>query len=133
MPDQGAERVDSKLVERFICNFGAPMILHSDQGSNFESEVFQEMCKLLDIDETRTTALRPQSDGMVERANRTIEATLASFVDKNQKDWDAFLPFVMMAYRSFIHENTGVSPNRVMFGREVTLPVDLRTLELVAE
>jgi hypothetical protein len=51
-----------------------------DQSSNFESQVFKEMCKLLGLHKTRTTSLRPQSDGMVERFNATIENMLASFV-----------------------------------------------------
>ena len=31
----------------------------------------------------------------------------------------------MMAYRSSIHETTGVSPAMMMFGRELTLPIDM--------
>lgn len=66
------------------------MQIHSDQGQTFESEVFKEICQILGIDKTRTTPYRPQSDGMIERANRTIENMLATFVSKNQKDWDDF-------------------------------------------
>ena len=46
------------------------------------------MCKILCIEKTRTTAMRPQSDGMVERANRTIQNMLSAFVADHQKDWD---------------------------------------------
>ena len=69
--------------------------------------------------------MRPQSDGMVERFNRTIEVMLSAFVSKHQKDWDVYLPFLTMAYRSSQHESTGYSPNRLMLGREISLPVDL--------
>ncbi|GBM15601.1 hypothetical protein AVEN_95241-1 [Araneus ventricosus] len=48
--------------------YGVPMILHSDQGTNFNSALFTELCKLLGILKTRTTALHPESDGMVERS-----------------------------------------------------------------
>jgi actin-like ATPase involved in cell morphogenesis len=44
------------------------------------------MCKLLGLHKTRTTSLRPQSDGMVEKFNATIENMLASFISENQKD-----------------------------------------------
>ena len=77
MPNQEATTVAKLLVEEFLITFGAPRQLHSDQGRNFESAVFQEMCRLLDIDKTRTTLLRPQSDGMVKRFNRTLEAMLS--------------------------------------------------------
>ena len=55
IPDQQAETVASKLVEEFVCRFGVPNELHSDQGRNFESAVFQEMCLILGIHKTRTT------------------------------------------------------------------------------
>ena len=56
-----------KLVSEFICRFGIPHELHSDQGTNFESKVFGKICKLLEIEQTPTT---PQSDRQVERFNR---------------------------------------------------------------
>ena len=64
IPDQEAITVARVVVEEFITRQ-----IHSDQGRNFESLVFQEMCKLLGMEKTRTTALHPQLDGMVERFN----------------------------------------------------------------
>ena len=72
IPDQKAPTVDTKLVEEFVARFGVPLELHSDQGRDFESEVFQKMCLLLGISKTRTTPYHPRSDGMIERFNRTI-------------------------------------------------------------
>ena len=123
--NQKANTVAQKLVDRIVSIFGVPMQLHSDQGRMFESDVFQEMCKILGIEKTRTTPYHPQSDGMVERANRTIENMLSAFVSENQKDWDEYLPLLMLAYRSSIHEATGVSPCEMMFGRHISLPIDL--------
>ena len=120
-----ATHVAEVLVNRFISIFGVPLQLHSDRGSNFQSKVFQEVCNLLGIQKTRTTARRPQSDGMVERANRTIQNMIASYVSDKQDDWDDHLPLLMLAYRSSVHETIGVSPAMMMFGRELTLPIDL--------
>ena len=125
MPNQEAETVANVVVREFISRFGVPRQLHTDQGRNFESKLFQEMCRIMEIDKTRTTPLRPQSDGMVERFNRTLEAMLSKFVDGDQKNWDLYLPLLMMAYRSSVHESTGFSPNEMMLGREVLLPLDL--------
>ena len=50
---------------------------------------------------------------------------LAMFASKNREDWDDLLPTVMMAYRSSVHESTGFSPYRLMFGEECTLPMDI--------
>ena len=86
MANQEVVTVARILVDEFVARLGVPTQLHSDQGRNFESQVFQEMCELLGIDKTRTTPLRPQSDGKVERFNRTLEQMLSAFVAENQKD-----------------------------------------------
>ena len=122
---QEAKYVASKLVNRFISILGVPLQLHTDLGSNFESKVFQEVCKLLGINKTITTVRRPQSDGMVERANRSIQNMIASYISDSQDDWDEHIPLLMMAYRSSVHESTGISPAMMMLGRELTLPVDM--------
>jgi uncharacterized C2H2 Zn-finger protein len=125
LPNQEAETVAKVLVDQFVCRFGAPAELHSDQGRNFESQVFAEMCKLLGIKKTRTTPLHPQSDGMVERYNRTLEHQLAIFVNENQRDWDEHIPLLLMAYRTSTHELTGITPAKMMMGRDLSIPLDL--------
>ena len=67
---------------------------------------------------TKTTPYHPESDGMVEHFNRTLLMMLAIFTGENRDDWDDLLPAVMMAYRSSIHEPTGFSPYRLIFGEE---------------
>lgn len=74
LPNQEAVTVTDVFVSQFFSRFGVPRVLHSDQGQNFESSMFQEVCTLLRIHKTRTTALHPQSNGIVERYNQTIEA-----------------------------------------------------------
>ena len=51
---------------------------------------------------TWTTALHPQSDGLVERLNRTLGKQLAILIAEHQRDWDTHLPFVLMAHRSAV-------------------------------
>ena len=129
--NQEATTVAEKLVSEFICRFGVPRQLHSDQGTNLEltneSKVFAEVCRLLDIEKTRTTPLHPQSDGQVERFNRTLIEMLREKIQQDQTDWDLQLPTCMMAYRGAVHESTGVSPNLLMLGRELEVPLDVIT------
>ena len=125
LEDQKAETVARALVETVVCRFGCPATLHSDQGRNFQSALFREVVRILGIDQTRTCAFRPQSDGMVERSNRTIEALLSAVVEENQLDWDEQLPLVMGAYRSSVHSTTGQTPNAMMLGRETCPPLAL--------
>ncbi|XP_041457543.1 stress response protein NST1-like [Lytechinus variegatus] len=127
LPDQEAETVARVLVEEFICRYGIPKELHSDQGRNFESRLMAEMCKMLGIKKTRTCPLHPQGDGFIERFNRTLLGMVSSLLDPDgeQKDWDERIPFAMLAYRSAVQESTGESPAMMMLGREISLPVDL--------
>lgn len=125
LPNQEAVTVAEVLVREFVSRFGVPMVLHSDQGRNFESAVFSEMCALLGVEKTRTTPLHPQSDGMVERFNRTLESQLSKFVNVHHRDWDQYVPLLLMAYRTSTHESTKCTPAMMMMGRDLRLPVDL--------
>ena len=77
------------------------------------------------IYKTRTTPGYPQSDGMVERFNGTLLNSLAMYTSNHQRDWEEYLHYVLVAYRSAVHESTGVSPTKMMLGRDVWVPVDL--------
>ena len=121
--NQEAITVADALLKHFICFFGVPLQIHTDRGKCFESNVFQELCQFLKIDKTRTTSMRPQSNGNVERFNRTLANMLTMYCEKNQHHWDEYLPQVMMAYRSSVHSSTGFTPNMMTFGREITLPL----------
>lgn len=127
LPDEQAVTVAEVLASEWVCHYGAPQMLHSDQGRNFESEVFQKMCTLFGIEKTHTTPFRPQSDGQVERFNATLQKILATTAERCHWDWDLMIPYAVMAYRATKHSATSFTPNFMMFGREVSEPVDLVT------
>lgn len=125
IPDEKAVTVAHVVATEWVCRFGMPHSLHSDQGRNFESEVFLEMYRLFGIEKTHTTSFRPQSDGQVERFNATLQKILASTAERCHWDWDLMIPYAVMAYRATKHSSTGFTPNFMMFGREISEPVDL--------
>jgi hypothetical protein len=61
---------------------------------------------------------------MVERNIKTIKDMLSTFIDNTQKNWDVYLPLLMMAYRSSVQFMSQLSPCSMMLGREITLLVD---------
>ena len=67
LPHQGSELVAEKLVKEFIAVFVVSLELHSDQGSSFQSELFKELCRPLQILQTKATPYHPTSNGQVER------------------------------------------------------------------
>ena len=125
LPNWTAATTADALLEHWICRFGCPDSLHSDRGTNFESELFTILLKKLEINKTRTTAFHPQSNAACERMNRTLWNMLAKVVNEHQTDWSHQLPYVLMAYRASVHESTGYTPHFMVFGTETALPLDL--------
>ena len=114
----------AQRVQEFCSRFGMPLELHSDQGKNVDGNVMHEVCKVLGVRKTHTTPYRPQGNAITERENAVIKAMLSSYTNSRQDDWDVYLPAVMMAYRSSVHRTIGETPNAMMLGREVRLPLD---------
>ncbi|CAI5693182.1 unnamed protein product [Oreochromis niloticus] len=125
LPDQDAETIVDALVEGMLSRFGVPEVIHTDQGKNFESRVFAAMCEKLGSHKTRTTPLHPQSDGLVERFNRTLAEQLALVTAKHQCDGDSHVPLVLMAYRSAVQDSTSCSPALLMLAREIRTPAEM--------
>uniref|UniRef100_W5LW72 Integrase catalytic domain-containing protein n=1 Tax=Lepisosteus oculatus TaxID=7918 RepID=W5LW72_LEPOC len=103
LPDQSVPAIVDALLEGMFARLGL---------------VFARVCQCLDISETRTTPLHPQSDRLVERFYRTLPTQLAT-----QWDWDLHLPLALWVYRITVQESTGCTPALLMLCRE------MRTLE----
>ena len=124
--DQVTETVAEALLEGFFVRFGCPMEVHSDQGSNFQSGLFNALCQSLQIAKTRTTPYRPCSNGQIERMNRTLLQMVRCFIGGNQSEWDRHIPQLAGAMRASVNRSTGFTANMLMLGREVRLPTDLQ-------
>lgn len=72
VPNHTTLTVADKIVTVFFCRFGTPKQIHSDQGREFESEIFKCICEKLGIKKTRSCSYRPQSSGLVERFYATL-------------------------------------------------------------
>ena len=101
LPDKTAISVADAFFSNIVCRFGMPSVIHSDQGREFENKVMHELCILGGSHKTKTTPYHPESDGLVERFNRTLLMMLAMFAGEHKDDWDDLLPPVMMAYHGF--------------------------------
>lgn len=126
LPDKTTLSVADAFYTQWVVYYGCPYELHSDQGGEFTSDLLAHMCARLRIHKTFTSAYRPQSDSMVERSNRTLQDLLRTVVSSARDDWDDHLPSVVCAYRTTPHDSTGFSPFRMVFGHEITLPIDLQ-------
>ena len=87
-PDQRAIRLVRLITEELLPQFGVPEAILSDQGTNLLAHVMEDVCKLLGITRLNTTLYHPQSDGMVERLNRSLKSMLRKHVAKFGGQWD---------------------------------------------
>jgi hypothetical protein len=125
LPSQSAKDTAQGLVDGFISRMGVPFEICSDQGRNFESKLFSELCKLLHIHKSRTTPYRPSANGQVERYNRTLMDAVRCFIGKSQNQWDLHLQQIAGALRSAVNRHTGFSPNKMVFLHENNTPAQV--------
>ena len=89
----------------------------SDQGTCFMSRVLSSLYKWLNIKRIRTSAYHPQTDGLVERFNRTLKSMLKKLAEVDGKDWDHLIPYVLFSIREVPQASTGFSPFELVYGR----------------
>ena len=82
----------------------------------------KEVEVLLGFHQVNTTAYHPQTDGLVERYNRTLTGMLAKTAEKEGPEWDKRLPYVLFAYRASQQSSTRESPFYLVYGRDPRLP-----------
>ena len=113
-----AEKIAEELVH-FFSRVGIPKEILTDQGSNFQSQLLGELYRLLHVEALRTSPYHPQTNGLVERFNKTLKQMLKKAAANEGKDWDKPIPYLLFAYREVPQESTGYSPFELMYGREV--------------
>lgn len=96
---------------------GLPDTIVSDRGSQFTSEFWRWLCKLLHIDHHLSSAFHPQSDGQTERMNARIEQHLRAYINFAQDDWIRFLPSTEFALNNHDSHVTGLSPFFAVYGQ----------------
>jgi len=83
------------------------------------SNFFIAVMKMLGIETVRTTAYHPQTNGQVERYNRTMATQLRCYVADDPSRWDELLPIITMAYNSQPHRSTGIAQFNLAIPRRI--------------
>jgi len=125
IPNQEANTVSKEFVTKIVLEHGIPEKILTDQGTNFLSEIFKNTCRLLKIDKIQTTAYHPESNGALERSHRTLAEYLRHYINKDQTDWDEWVPYAMFAYNTTPHTATGYTPFELTYGHQAELPTAL--------
>ncbi|CAH8653370.1 unnamed protein product [Schistosoma intercalatum] len=118
--DITAETVAKVFMQNWVTIFGTPITITTDRGAQFESELFNNLAKLLGSNRIRCTAYHPQANGMVERFHRQLKTALISHSNPNQ--WTEFLPLVMLGIRTSVKTDAQCSAAELVFGTTLRLP-----------
>lgn len=124
VPNFNARTTAETFINEVVLHHGAPLKLLSDRGTNFLSDLVQEICQLCDTRKVNTTPYRPLCNGLVEKYNKTLVNNLAMYVNRKGDDWDKILPYAVFAYNSSRQGSTEQTPFYLLYGRQVRLPID---------
>src|SRR5256885_4766471 len=128
-----AETASQFIYEQIICQHGCPQIILSDRGTHFNNKMMKGLMEKFKINHLLSTPYHPQTNGLVERFNRTLCESLAKLSFKNN-DWDLYIAPTLFAYRTTKHSTTKIELFFMVYRRSARLPVDsLETDNLRAE
>lgn len=126
--NQEADTIAREFVHHIILKYGfrENLTVLSDMGSNFQSELFKNICKLLKIKKYNTSPWHPETNGGLERSHRTLKEYLRNYIDQVE-DWDKFVEFGIFTINSTKNETTGYSPFELLYGQKMTIPTSFMT------
>ena len=124
--NQESTTVAKALCEQYITKYGIPEKILTDQGSNFMSKTFNDLCKLLKLKHLTTTAYHPQTNGALEKSHNTLKEYLRSFTDIDRNNWDEMCHYAIFVYNTTPHCSTNYTPHELVYGRPALIPTAIR-------
>ncbi|RVE49973.1 hypothetical protein evm_005441 [Chilo suppressalis] len=118
-----AEEVADTFMQGWISRFGVPCNITTDQGRQFESDLFNRLLHHFAVKRTRTTSYHPCANGMIERVHRQLKAALMCRSDS----WLSSVPLVLLGMRSTFKEDLKTSTEEMLYGEPLRLPGEMLT------
>ena len=113
------------MMRMVIARHGCPRVIISDRGTQFDSELWNTVWKMMGTRVALATTHHPQTNGLTERINRTLISLIRKYTQQHPNHWAEFLPLFEFAYNSTIHSVIKVSPFAAERGYEPPTPVSL--------
>uniref|UniRef100_A0A2N9G188 Uncharacterized protein n=1 Tax=Fagus sylvatica TaxID=28930 RepID=A0A2N9G188_FAGSY len=123
------KNVTQVAVTRFvknniICRYGMPEMLITDNASNLNNRMMDQLCQQFKIQHHNSAPYRPKMNGAVEAANKNVKKILSKMTE-TYKDWHEHLPYALCAYRTSVRTSVGATPYSLVYGMEAVLPVEV--------
>ena len=111
-----------RFMDKIFSRLGFPEKFVSDNGSNFRSEEMKAYLKSCGIKQRKVIPYSPQSNGLIERFNRTLKKMIQT-VHSEGRVWQDALYSFLLDYRSTPHASTNKTPALLMFGKEIRIKI----------
>ena len=122
-----ARQVAQLFFENVVRLHGIPQSIVSDRDSRFTSHFWRALWSLAGTTLAMSSSFHPETDGQTERANRTVQTILRSYVEPAGANWDACLAAAEFAYNASLNESTGFSPFYLVYGQNPAQPATLHS------
>ena len=119
-----ASKIVSSLV-KFFTFVGLPLSIQSDQGSNFMSGLMQQVMYTLGVQQYKSSAYHPESQGAIERFHQTLKNMMRAYCYEYQNEWDQGIHLLLFAIRETLQDSLGFSPFELVFGWSMRGPLKL--------
>lgn len=120
IPNKEAKTVAKAIFENLILIYGTPKTIRTDLGTEFKNEIFNELCKLLNVQHHFSTAYHHESLGSIERNHRIFNEYLRAY--SNDDTWDINLRYFTYCYNTSFNAslNHEYTPFELVFGKKTT-------------
>ncbi|GJT50775.1 reverse transcriptase domain-containing protein [Tanacetum coccineum] len=128
-------QVKKFIWDNVVCRFGLPREIVSDNGKQFKDKPFKDWCEKLSIRQCFASVKHPQTNSLVERANRSLGDGIKARLGGHNKNWVEEISHVLWAHRTMIKSSNGETPFSLTYGVKAVIPVEigmptLRTAEV---
>jgi hypothetical protein len=113
------------FLDRIFRHHGFPQSIVSDRGSIFVSSFFTNAMKLCGVKMKPSTAYHPQTDGLTERTNQTLETYLRTFCSYQQDDWVDYLALAEFSFNNSLNSSTRQTPFFANLGYHPTFDINI--------
>ncbi|GJU49546.1 reverse transcriptase domain-containing protein [Tanacetum coccineum] len=118
-------QVKKFVWDNIVCRFGLPGEIVSNNDKQFRDNPFKDWCEKLSITQRFASMKHPQSNGLVERANRSLSKGIKAHLGEGNKNWIEELPHVLWAHRTMIKSSHGDTPFSLTYGTEAIIPAEI--------
>ncbi|GKA75098.1 reverse transcriptase domain-containing protein [Tanacetum coccineum] len=118
-------QVKKFIWDNIVCRFGLLGEIVSENGKQFSDNSFKDLCEKLNITQRFASVKHPQSNGLVERENRSLGEGIKARLGEGNKNWIGELPHVLWTHRTMIKSSHGDTPFSLTYGTEAIIPVEI--------